>query len=503
MIDASTATPRGKTPVQMLEALDLIGEMAHGEKEKLSWARIEAFERRELAFDGLHLGQTDLPIGRLLDLLENEPALLPPRTGHMGNWTDIVNGRAGAMDFNRASTIRGRGYPLIYAFTQTEDVALSQGDWVYMPGSFVEAGQRAVLDLRVWNGRQFERCDRTSPRFLPFVMAEVEDGLRPLTQVQWRRIQGLGGLSFGLEARVLMEDERLVRDMLAAAIEDASAQTNARAAFQDVISHQVSIDGRMSREDVERVGKGYRIGAVDYPDLDALVDAAMLPLRAVAEPEAFFAGIDAIPTDMPLMASTLTRIVLGMRHSHYPHARIDRDTMTRPFSPHFHWGARDMAGYPPVRGGYFLSRNRIKGLARISQAILDRTPQADPLLFLMMPVVIFMLCPTSAHEDDARLVEDLIASIRRTVGQGRTARAQMPETRAVVGEWLQSVEGRISDYFLDRFHRRRSVLHRGALPAYSDPVEPQGFREMTMRQACMTVGALVEALTDEDQLAVA
>ena len=489
----------GRTPLQILEALDLIGETPHGEKEKLPWARVEAFGKRTLAFDGLHLGQTDLPVGQLLDLLESEPNLLPPRTGHMGNWNDIVNGRAGAMDFNRAATIRGRGYPLIYAFTQTEDATLTLGDWVYMPGSLVEAGARTALDLHVWTGRGFTRQDRSEPLFLPFVMAGDDGALQPLTQLQWRRLQGLGGLRFGLEPAVLAKDEALVRTMLAAAIEDAAAQSNSRAAFQDVISHQVSLDGRMSREDVERVGRGYRVGDLEYRDLDALVDAAMLPLRAVADPDAFFSRIDAMPERMPLMASTLTRIVLGMLHSHYPDAVVDRATMSQPFNPHFHWGARDMAGYPPVRGGYFLNRNRIKGLGRVAQAILQRTPEADPLLFVLMPVVIFMLCPTSAHEGDRVLVEDLIARVRRAIGTGRVARAQMPEAREVVGAWLQSAEGRVSDYFLDRFHRRRSVLHRGELPAFSEPVEPDGFREMTLRQACMTIGALVEALTEEDE----
>lgn len=498
---AQTRPRTGRTPLQILEALDLIGETPNGEKEKLPWSRIEAFDKRTVAFDGLHLGQTDLPIGQLLDLLESEPDLLPPRTGHMGNWNDIVNGRAGAMDFNRASTIKGRGYPSIYAFTQTEDATLTQGDWVYMPGSLVESGSRTALDLHVWTGRGYARQDRAEPLFLPFVMAESEGGLEPLTRLQWRRLQGLGGLRFGLEPEVLAKDEALVRTMLAAAVEDAAAQPNARAAFQDVISHQVSLDGRMSREDVERVGKGYRVGNLEYPDLDALVEAAMLPLRAVADPDGFFSRIDTMPAGMPLMASTLTRIVLGMRHSHYPDVVVDRATMSRPFNPHFHWGARDMAGYPPVRGGYFLNRNRIKGLARVAQAILDRTPEADPLLFVLMPVVIFMLCPTSAHEQDRALVEDLIARVRRTIGTGRVARAQMPEAREVVGSWLQSAEGRVSDYFLDRFHRRRSVLHRGELPAYSEPVEPDGFRDMTLRQACMTIGALVEALTEEDQRA--
>ena len=52
----------------------------------------------------------------------------------MGNWEEIVQGRARVMDFNKAICASGLGYPLIYCFNQTEDEALLAGDWAYLPG---------------------------------------------------------------------------------------------------------------------------------------------------------------------------------------------------------------------------------------------------------------------------------------------------------------------------------------------------------------------------------
>ncbi len=486
----------GRTPLQLLQALDLIGDGAPG--EKLSSARIEQFAERRCAFDWLHLGQTDVEVGRLLELLADEPRLLPPRTGHMGNWGDIANGRAGAMDFNRATTIGGRGYPLIYAFNQTEDAALENGDWVYLPGSLIERSQRIELDLHTWNGGAFVRRDREYPLFTPFVMAELDGTLQSLTQIHWRRMCGFEGFRFGLEASALCRDQALLRGILATLIEDAAAQNNPRAAFQEVLSHQVSLDGRMLRESVQRIGSGYRMGEVDYANVDELVDAMLLPLQAVSDPETFFGRIATLPARMPTMANTLARMLSGFFSTHYPDAMIDRATMTQPFNPHFHWGARDMAGYPPVRNGYFSRKTRAKSAAKICQAIVRDFPQVDPLLFVLMPSTMFMLCPTSAHERDHALVGDLIARIGRAAGTGAAARAAMPAVQGVVRDWLAEVEGRISGYFLDRFHRRRGVLNSGDLPEQSVAVEPAGFRDMSLRQACMTVGALMQALSPEE-----
>ena len=129
----------------------------------------------------------------LLDLIGTDAALCPPRTGHIGNWGNIGLGRAGAMDFNKAICAPGYGYPLLYCFTQTEVEAPRQGDWGYLPGSLVDGDARTPLRLHAWDGTEFAALHAHAlPRFTPFVQAELDGGLTPLTEVHARRLDPIG-----------------------------------------------------------------------------------------------------------------------------------------------------------------------------------------------------------------------------------------------------------------------------------------------------------------------
>lgn len=476
------------TPIEMLSEL---GVKNH--------EMFEEFASRKLAFSWIHLGTTDLQIGRLLDLIRKNPALLPPRSGHMGNWEEIVLGRAGVMDFNKAICAQGFGYPLIYSFNQTEDGGMQHGDWVYLPGSVVENGVRTELPLFTWDGTQFVRRDREYPLFTPFVLTEANGQRLPLTKIHWRRMKQFSEFQFRLEASVVYDHEALVRSILGVLIEEAQQQTNPRRAFQDLLSHQVSLDGRMTRADLERDGQGYRMGEEYYEDLDKLVNAAMIPFLAVLKPDAFFAGIADYPAYLPLPSNVLSGVLSAIFSAHYPGHPVDRSRMTQPFNPHFHWGARDMAGYPPVRKGYFSEKSTIKSYRKICQTIIDQFPEVDPVFMVLMPAVVFALCPTNLHYGDVERMATLILRVKESTDHlADQPDLMMDAVKRAVAEWLPLAQDGLSDYFLNRFYRRRGILNEGKLHVYSEPVEPQGFRELTFRQACMIVGALIEALTPEE-----
>ncbi|HEY0062235.1 MAG TPA: DUF6025 family protein [Telluria sp.] len=495
MLRESGLARADSSPLALLEALDLIGDGRPG--EKISHARIEDFARRRCAFDWLHLGHTDLAVGRLLDVVAAHPHLLPPRSGHMGNWEAIASGRAGAMDFNRCAATGGRGYPLVYAFNQTEDSTLSQGDCVYLPGSLIEDGRRIELALHTWDGNQFVLRDRSEALFTPFVRArdQGQDQLEALTRIHARRMRGLTQFRFGLEPEMLMRDEPTLRAVLATLIDDAAAQPNARIALQELFGRQAGLDGIVTRQDMFRQDAIYSMNGTAYGTLEQTVEAAILPLLAVSAPERFDAMITSLPPHIPVVATPLIQMLCGLFSTHYPDSPIDRASMTQPFNPHFHWGARDMAGYPPVHNGYFARSSRAKSATKICGAVLRNFKGIDPLLFILMPVTIFMLCPTSAHEGDHALLADLIARVRRHSAAGQAP--AMAAVQALVNDWLADVQGRISPYFIARFERRSGVLHKAVPPAYSEPFEPAGFHEMTLRQACMTVGALMLALNPD------
>ncbi len=486
------------SPLALLESLDLIGDDHPG--EKISRERIDQFAQRRCAFDWLHLGQTNLTIGRLLDVVVAHPHLLPPRSGHMGNWQAIASGRAGAMDFNRCAATHGRGYPLVYAFNQTEDANLSRGDCVYLPGSLIEQGRRIELPLLTWDGQGFTLRDRSHALFTPFVRSRDQGPLEALTRIHARRMAGLTEFRFGLEPEVLMRDESTLRGVLATLIDAAAAQSNARIALQEVFGRQAGLDGIVTRQDMFRTDGVYSMNGTDYGSLEQTVDTAILPFLAVTEPERFDALIAALPRQIPVVAAPLIQMLCGLFSTHYPDSQIDRATMTQPFNPHFHWGARDMAGYPPLHNGYFARSSRVKNAAKICDTVLRNFSQIDPLLFILMPVTIFMLCPTSAHEGDHALVADLIKRVRKQSAQAVHREQAMEQVQALVEVWLDEVQGRISPYFMARFERHSGVLQKAAAPVSSEPVEPAGFRDMSLSQACMTVGALMAACNAATQV---
>jgi hypothetical protein len=477
-----------RTSHQVIEALGLS-----------SAVEVDELASRRRAYDCVHLGTHDLPIGTLLNLLHDEPALKPPRTGHLGNWEDIARGRAGAMDFNQAICAHDFGYPLIYSFTRTEADDSSGGDWVYLPGSLVERGKRHVLPLWTWDGTAYVRRTRDRAWFCPFVQTELDGELLPLVELHWRRMQAIPRFRFGLEAAVIVEHEADVRPMLALLLEEASQQDNPRRGLQELISHSVGTDGSIARAEIRRAGKGYWLDSYFYPSTEALVEQALVPFRATSEPREFFERIGDLPPLLPVVSNLLVGILSAIFATHYPDAGDTRACLTRPFNPHLHWGARDMAGYPPHRRGYFVERSTTRSLRRICAPLVTHFPDVDPVCIVLLPATVFMLCPTSAHPRDA----DLLGELFREVSQadpdhaGDASNDLQRSVQTITQAWLARRASALSPYFLNRFGVRRGVLPVGESTAGGQPLEPLGWRTLTFRQACMIVGTLHEALQAE------
>ncbi|HEX8090779.1 MAG TPA: DUF6025 family protein, partial [Blastocatellia bacterium] len=475
-----------RTPLQIIAALGLSPAID-----------VEGLASRRQAFKSVHMGMQDLAVGALLDLLQDEIALKPPRTGHLGNWDDIAGGRAGAMDFNKAVCGRGFGYPLIYCFTQTEAEGSSNGDWVYLPGSLVSRGKREALPLFTWDGTSFTRRARDSALFCPFVQTEVDGAMLPLIELHWGRMQAIPGFGFRLEAAVIANRAPEVRQMLALLLEEASLAENPRGMFQNLISHAVAKDGKVLRCAIRKQGKGYWLEDCYYPTTEALVDHAMIPFRAVTKPREFFEAIAELPPLVPIISSSvLGRIFTALFMTHYPGINGAGARLARPFNLHLHWGARDMAGFPPRQKGYFVSRSRTRNLRLICSSLVAHFNEVNPICIVLLPASIFMLCPTSAHPRDSELLADLFRRVRE-VTKGcdtRQPHDMMVKIESVTHDWVAYRGDSLSSYFLQRFRARSGVLHCGDLPAESDPVEPEGFRAVTMREACMIVGALADAV---------
>ncbi|MFC9126049.1 DUF6025 family protein [Streptomyces sp. NPDC057099] len=444
-------------------------------------AEADALTAGTKTFVPVHVGTHDVTIGAVLDALAADPALLPPRTGHLGNWEDIAAGRSGPMDFNTAICGGGHGYPLIYGFTRTE-AATEGGDEAYQPGSLIERGKRHTLPLHTWDGARFVRRDRSKPLFCPLVQAEMDGQLVPLVELHRQRMSALPGYPFRHWAAILTDRAPLVTDLLTLLLEQAAAQGRNQA-FAELISQAVHLDGEVSRCDLRPDGTGYVLDGHRYPSARALAEAVMLTVRALVEPADFFARMRDLPPVLPVMSLQLTNVLFALLDVHHPDAPAGPPES--PFITHLHWGARAMAGCPPRRGGYLSRRSTVRSLRAITDPLVRHFDEAAPVAFVLLPAQAFMLCPPSTAPDDVELLAELFRGVRAAGPE-----AAYDTTLA----WLDSHRDRLSEYLRGRFRSGSGVPADNTLREAAVPVEPEGFRELTFRQACGAVAAFEEVL---------
>ncbi|MFD3873052.1 DUF6025 family protein [Streptomyces sp. NPDC058623] len=432
-------------------------------------------------FVPVHVGTRDVPIGTVLDVLDQEPGLLPPRTGHLGNWQDIVAGRSGPMDFNTAVCGGGYGYPMVYGFTRTE-ADTPGGDEAYQPGSVIDRGRRQVLPLFTWDGTAFVRRDRSEPLFCPLVQTEVDGQLVPLAELQWRRMLAVPGYRFVQWAAVITDNGPLVTDMLTLLIEQARTRERNQA-LVELIGHAVRLDGRVDRSDLRADGDGFVLDGFRYPSARALAEATMLTVRALVRPREFFDRMPDLPPVLPVMSLQLTNVLFGLLDTHHPDTGVG--TPEHPFITHLHWGARAMAGCPPRRSGYLTRRSMVRSLRAITDPLVRHFDVVNPTAFVLLPAQVFMLCPPSTAGADAE----------RLAGLFRAVSGAAPEdAHATTLTWLDEHRDDLSAYLRSRFRSWAGVPADGDVREPSVPVEPEGFRSLTFRQACAAVAAFEEVL---------
>ena len=140
----------GRTPLQIIEALGLATPSTSA-----------AMTSRQSAFKAMQMGDATCPSASCSTSSHPTIALCPPRTGHIGNWGNIADGRAGAMDFNKAICAPGYGYPLIYGFKQTEaDDAAARATGAICRARSIDGDVRTPLPLHAWDGTEFAPCTR-------------------------------------------------------------------------------------------------------------------------------------------------------------------------------------------------------------------------------------------------------------------------------------------------------------------------------------------------------
>ncbi|AJT40365.1 DUF6025 family protein [Psychromicrobium lacuslunae] len=455
-----------------IDTRELISELR---LEESFGAQEVAAGRRSIA--AVHLGLGSLTIGKVLQLIEADETLTPPRTGHLGNWSDIAATRAGPMDFNSTICSNGYGYPLIYGFNRTESSAPG-GDEAYAPGSIIDRGQRIELPIYTWDGGQFSRRDREQPLFCPLVKVEHQGALRPLAATQWQRMREEADYPFTSWASVLINNRPLVSALLSKLITEAPKQQRNQA-FDEIISHAVALDGTVQRGALETEGTGFRLAGVHYRDAEAVAEAALDLVSALLEPEAFFERIGAMPARLPVISLQCTNVLFALLSTHR-HRGKKGPLEESPYRVHPHWGARAMAGAPPLRSGYLMRTSAQRSLRALVDPLLGEYPEVQPTVLALIPAAIFMLCPTSREPADAELLAGLFAEV---AGLG------VEQATSSASRWFSEHRQSLSPYLRNRFIAGAGVPRDADPLAVAESVQPPGFRELGIAEACAIAAA--------------
>lgn len=472
----------------LLHSLGLFSQVANAPPMDIH--ALARFEKRELAFDWTHMGNSEIRIGELVDVLQGHETLSPPRTGHMGNWSNIIHGRAGSHDYNNLTCGPHRiGHALIFDLNQTESDTPGLGDWSYLPGSKVDRCERKILALSTWDGTNFRRRDRSAPLFVPFALAEIDGALLPLCDLHRRAWGQSAQFPLRVLSSILLLHEGTIRRIVAVLLDDICHQDKPEALLRRVFDRCVSLDGRIERAPLEPVGRGFRMGRNRYASADELVDHVLLPIKIAASPDLLLSEAGELPEQMPMMADPLIMLLEAVLNTHYPDVEEPPRQATRPCNPHLHWGGPAMAGYQPQIRGYFSEHAR--HLRKLFRPIMRELPEIDPVFFILLPAGVFNLCPHESSPSDVALVNDLLVAVcNQTEGLlGRPAEMSRC-IEDVVQQWHQKATSELSSYLLGRFSPIRGTVNSLPEPIEGGLALLASLRNLTLQQASMTMGAI-------------
>lgn len=427
-----------------------------------------------------HLGLSDHSVAEVCEAVAARPRPAI-RSGHVGNWEEIWLGQVGLVDYNRyICRDLGLGVPVIHAHTFTETADLSDGDTIYLPAGRIHRRTYERMPIFVKQGEDFVAVDPGESVCCAFAHVEADTGMVPLVQARASELEPFTGAT--TIPTLLGRDDDLLRRALRALVDDALDAPGALSLDQ-VFGSSVSRQGQRGSAPVI-AGEGFTVNGTPYATRDDLVAAAVLALEfgSLAATEVH-AQVQPTNDYLPLLgAATVLALVA------YLDCHVAGDDL------HAHWGAISMSGYPPVAGGYFGRRATRRTLRNIGDA-LARLEEFDfGMRFALLPAPVLSLLPPAEFSTDCGLVDDLITTVlEKTELPKADPSGAVAEIGSVVRTWLTDHQSRLSPYYLNRFGLARSVFNGTAqVPTDGAPHDPTQLGALTMRQASILLGSLIE-----------
>lgn len=161
---------------------------------------------------------------------------------------------------------------------------------------------------------------------------------------------------------------------------------------------------------------------------------------------------------------------------------------------HTHWGAISMSGYPPISRGYFGRRANRRTFRQLGEELGALDDVGPTMRFALLPAPVLSLLPPAEFRTDCTLVDDLVTTVlEKTEPPKADPSGAVTEIRDVVQSWLRDHQQRLTPYYLNRFSLARSVFNGTIeVPCDGAPHDPDQLGALTMRQASILLGSLIE-----------
>lgn len=433
----------------------------------------------KLATETIHLENSEILIGTLLDTIKTQCELLPPRRGHLRDWSPILNNASGKLDFNQPICQGNHGYALINTFTQTESESEGKGGIIYLPGSRVSKNKKIKIPLYFWDKNNFIPVTESTPRFCPFLQTLHKGKKMPLVSFHREQMRRLDEFNFGLESDLIYQNFESIKPLLIQLLKNAEQSSNPQRAFQNIISHFIAKDGSMQEFSLE---------VNPYCSLDDLAAAMILPFEASSNPNSFFETFSDLPQHIPLMSHLLSNLLIAQ---YIPQLSGEN------YQVHFHWESQPLGEDPPFQMDYFMDRSSQKHRTELSAIVTKQCPEFKPTLFVSLPATIFLLCPPDIESGDSIYLSLLFDSIINHPGKKPSREEIDLWVHSQTDQWYESYKDKLSPYFRSRFKTAGvSTVRHSKKPSKS--IEPTGFRRLSLRAASMIVGILMERESKEE-----
>jgi hypothetical protein len=441
-------------------------------------------------FHWIHLADTNVKLDSLHRLFANPGHILPPRSGHIGNWSEICAGRSGPLDFNAAICRHRRfGYALLNDLTTTETLDDSSGDAVYLPGSMVARGSRVVLSLYGWNGREWTEHNRSESYYVPLVQTRGESSLAPLTEVHRRRDTQECSIPLAYYSDVLNANRHMVAELLTHAVESSSNDRTREQFLTSVMHNCTRRDGRVEPLKLRLLPTGgIEVNDHSYQSTESLIHAALDAALVASRYGELAQCVTQLPRVTPLLSGRLHTILYALLETHHagvPALSDEQDNII----VHVHWAATQMAGFPPSIKGYFHSN--VRQYRQLYATMVQGLRHPRPIFYVVAPASVFTLCPSSAFPTDIALTTELFLEVAAIPARQWPEASEMQSLVSRLAEkWWVKRGPSLSAYYKSNFAQKRSVAAGVIPPDRGQPIMVDAFFELTFMQASALVGAL-------------